>query len=189
MIVIIDNILSEKTCQQLISLASENLTDATTLGKDIPNYRTAKSTWLTQTDLAVEQVKHFASLYTSRPITHQEHVHIVKYDIGQEYKTHHDFFHPNTDYYDSAIAVGGQRTHTCLFYLNDDYHGGNTHFPQKNLIITPKIGRFLMWTNMYSNLTLDYDSLHAGLPVTEGEKWICVVWVRERAFNPDSLLT
>ena len=29
------------------------------------------------------------------------------------------------------------------------------------------------------------DSLHAGMPVIEGEKWILVGWVREKPYKPN----
>jgi prolyl 4-hydroxylase len=38
-----------------------------------------------------------------------------------------------------------------------------------------------MWINKQDGICLD-DSLHAGLPVTNGEKWILIVWVRENKF-------
>jgi len=27
-------------------------------------------------------------------------------------------------------------------------------------------------------------SLHAGMPVTSGQKYICNIWIRERAYTP-----
>lgn len=184
MIIIEDNVLTSAECDALISQAAHNLEAAATVGNKLDTSRKAKSTWLTNATDVAEKIKHIAAYYSSRPIICQEHIHIVKYEIGDEYRAHYDFFDPTVVTHAEELARGGQRTHSCLFYLNEDYRGGHTQFPRRNLIITPKQGRMLMWTNVLGNQALDYDSFHAGLPVTDGEKWICIVWIRERSFNP-----
>ena len=70
-----------------------------------------------------------------------------------------------------------------LFYLNDGYHGGQTDFPTKKIMVTPKKGRALVWKNLKDDGSPDYESLHAGLPVLAGTKWIAVVWIRENKFD------
>jgi prolyl 4-hydroxylase len=79
------------------------------------------------------------------------------------------------------MKSGGQRVYSCLFYLNDEFEGGETEFPIKKIKVTPKIGRMLMWSNLKIDGSLDFESLHAGLPVISGTKWIAIVWVREKA--------
>jgi prolyl 4-hydroxylase len=128
-------------------------------------------------------MKQMASQITHLPIENQEDIHIVKYLVGGEYKPHHDAFHIGTSYYDGVMKSGGQRKYSCLFYLNDDFEGGETEFPEKRLKITPKVGRLLAWCNANEDSTVKQDSLHAGLPVTKGEKWIAIIWVRESAFR------
>jgi prolyl 4-hydroxylase len=103
--------------------------------------------------------------------------------MGEEYKPHHDFFHINTDYYENIIKSGGQRTHSFLFYLNDNFEGGETEFTTKKIKISAKRGRMLIWENLDYNGDPDMDSLHAGLPVVGGEKWVAIVWVRENKFQ------
>lgn len=43
------------------------------------------------------------------------------------------------------------------------------------------IDNFTFWGE--TPMIADYDSLHAGMPVTSGEKWIAIVWVREKKFQ------
>lgn len=178
MIIIADNLLTELECNQLIGLASGKLIKAKTLGNQ--NFRTAENTWLDDSHEVVSQVKLLVSTITSSPISHQEQVHIVRYGTNGEYKEHHDYFEAGYPTHDSALKERGQRTHTCLFYLNENFVGGETRFTKKNLNITPKTGRMVVWTNTLPNKLPDESTLHAGLPVTEGEKWLCIVWVRER---------
>jgi prolyl 4-hydroxylase len=183
MIKIIDDVLNEIECNQLIELGSKQLIEAKTLGKEIEGYRTAENSWIFEENELTEKIKNIVNKETGLPIENQENIHIVKYNIGGEYKSHHDFFHPNTDYYESSMGNAGQRVYSCIFYLNDNFIGGGTEFTNKNIKINPKIGRLLIWRNLYESGKLDYDSMHAGLPVEEGEKWIAIVWVRENSFK------
>jgi prolyl 4-hydroxylase len=47
-------------------------------------------------------------------------------------------------------------------------------------VVTPEMGKLVVWKNLNDDMSINLNSLHAGLPVTEGEKWICIIWVRER---------
>lgn len=183
MVTIIDNVLTDMECKQLIELGSKKFTKAGTLGKNIEGYRTADGSWLSEPNELVNKVKNMISIMTGNPIENQEEVHIVKYEIGGEFKVHNDYFHPNEEYYSEHIKLGGQRVLSCLFYLNDNYEGGETEFPIKKLKITPRTGRLLMWSNVTPTDELDYESLHAGLPVISGTKYIAVIWIRESKFK------
>ena len=183
MIQIIDYQITQNECQELIDMGSENLTNASTLGAVIENYRVAENTWIYSKTELTGKIKKLISDKTGLPTEHQEQIHVVKYNVGGEYKTHHDFFHPNTDYYDDTMKSGGQRVYSCLFYLNDGFEGGETEFPIKKIKVTPKTGRLLIWSNINPDGKLDDESLHAGLPVISGTKWIAIIWVREKSFS------
>lgn len=185
MIKIIENILENYECEELISIACEKggLRTMSVLGKKIDDYRTANGCWITENNDTTNKIKEIVKLHSQLPIENQEHIHIVKYDIGGEYKPHHDFFHLGQDYYETVTRVGGQRVKSFLFYLNDVKSGGETEFTNMKITISPKVGRLLIWDNIDSNGNLDYTSLHAGLPVIDGEKWIAIVWVRENKFQ------
>ena len=183
MVTIIDNVLTKDECKILIELGSKNMIKAGTLGKQIDGYRTADGSWLVEPNELVDKVKNMISIMTGNPIENQEEIHIVKYDIGGEFKVHTDYFHSNEEYYSEHIKRGGQRIMSCLFYLNDDFEGGETEFPLKKLKITPRLGRLLMWSNVTPDDALDYESLHAGLPVISGTKYIAVIWIRESKFK------
>jgi prolyl 4-hydroxylase len=183
MVTIIDNVLTPDECKHLIQIGSKNLAPAGTLGKKIEGYRVADGSWIREHDELTEKIKKMISVMTGNPIENQEEVHIVKYDIGGEFKIHCDYFHKTEEYYEQHMALGGQRIMSCLFYLNDDFEGGETEFPTKKLKITPRIGRLLMWSNVTPNDEVDPESLHAGLPVTKGVKYIAVIWIRESKFK------
>lgn len=176
------NILSIDECNELIEMSKSTMVDATTLGENIKNYRTAQNNWVSDETLLTVKIKKIILEKTGLPIENQERIHIVKYDVGGEYKEHQDFFHPDTSYYETQMTRGGQRIYSCLFYLNDDFEGGETYFPQIDYTVKPKIGKIVIWDNLNKDGTLNFKSLHAGLPVISNQKWICIVWVREQKF-------
>lgn len=62
-----------------------------------------------------------------------------------------------------------RRTLVYTFYLNDNFKDGCTHFPRQNVAIQPKKGRLVLFDSSWSNV-------HAGMEVTEGEKYIVTGW-------------
>ncbi len=71
-----------------------------------------------------------------------------------------------------------------VVYLNDVIAGGEAFFPEIGLAVSPRRGNALYFEYSNSLAQLDYRSLHAGAPVTEGDKWIVTKWMRERRFTP-----
>lgn len=188
MIKIIDNVLTEIECNRLVQMGMKNgLVKAGTLGEN-NNSRTANNTWIWESNELTTKIENIVEKESGLPIENQEKIHIVKYDVGGEYKPHHDFFHPNTDYYENTMGTAGQRVFSFLFYLNDDFTGGETDFPTKKIQITPKSGRLLIWKNLNDDDSLDYESYHAGLPVESGEKYIAIIWVREHSFSTPHII-
>jgi prolyl 4-hydroxylase len=178
-----DNQLTKEECEELIKMTEGKMHDADVLGAKNNNYRTAKNTWINENNSLTLKIKSIVLQKTKLDFDNQELIHVVKYDVGGEYKAHHDFFHPGTDYYETATKAGGQRIYSCLFYLNDDFKGGETYFPQLKQTIQPKQGKLVIWKNAELDGTLNHNTLHAGLPVIEGNKWVCIIWVRERSLK------
>jgi prolyl 4-hydroxylase len=176
------NILNTYECNELIKIAKPKLVNSKILGEQIKDYRTAQNTWLFEKSIVCDKIKNIISEKTNLPIENQENIHIVRYNIGGEYKEHQDFFHPNTNYYESQMIRGGQRKYSALIYLNDNFVGGETYFPKIDYKVKPENGKLVIWENVNNDGSLNYNSLHAGLPVINGEKWICIVWVRETKF-------
>jgi prolyl 4-hydroxylase len=180
------NILSVDECNELIKISKDKLVKALTYGKN-EEYRTANITWIDEKTELTNKIKNIVSEKTNLPIKNQEDIHVVKYNIGGEYKVHYDFFRPNTNHLQSEVQNGGQRMYSCLFYINDDFDGGETDFPKVNYRVDPQIGKLVIWKNLNDDLSVNYNSIHAGLPVISGEKWICIVWVRENNFNKNTI--
>jgi len=64
-------------------------------------------------------------------------------------------------------------------YLSDCQGGGCTYFPKIDFRSRPSKGCAMLWYNMDQQGKLDELTLHAGEPVTAGEKWGMNIWLRE----------
>ena len=113
-------------------------------------------------------------------ITHFEVTKLLHYRVGEQFALHGDFLGLNTPELRQEIELRGQRSMTLLVYLNDDYEGGATEFPRLGLRWRAKCGDALLFSNINASGAPDYDSVHAGLPVTRGEKWLLSQWIRTR---------
>src|SRR5262249_42651027 len=68
-----------------------------------------------------------------KPWTHMEAPTILHYAEGEQIRNHFDFVDPNAPNYAQLLLEQGQRTITFLLYLNEDYEGGETDFPELGL--------------------------------------------------------
>ena len=181
------NFLIEKDCDRLLKKYSDGLQESQTLGRYIEGYRVAENRWIYDIeDPLIKGIVTRISMLTGKPIENQEKPNLIKYDIGGEYKHHHDYFSLDEnfpDQYENCMNQGGQRTHTAILYLNDDFTGGETDFPSLGIKVTPQKGLLCIWNNVNELGEVEPDSFHAGLPVITGRKWILISWVRERAFG------
>lgn len=113
------------------------------------------------------------------PITHGEISNILYYQKDNEYKAHYDFFHPKDPGSELAMQDGGQRVRTVLCYLSPATAGGETYFPRIDKKLAGHAGQLIVFDNVSKNLAPLPPSLHQGLPVTSGEKWLLSKWYRQ----------
>lgn len=102
-----------------------------------------------------------------------EPLQVLRYRPGGEYRPH----------FDAIPGFANPRAMTILVWLNDDYEGGETHFPTPGLKLKGRPGDAILFRNTGADGRRDPASGHAGLPVTAGEKLIASRWVRERPFE------
>ena len=117
-----------------------------------------------------------------------EHPRFQKYEIGGSYRNHYDFILIDQKYSNYHLSRGGQRLKSLIIYLNDDFEGGETVFPKKDLIIKPEIGKVVEWTNVIeksdtqSKESYDWSTLHGSTPIISGNKFTLIIFERERKF-------
>jgi prolyl 4-hydroxylase len=114
---------------------------------------------------------------------HGETIQGQRYAVGQRFKCHHDFFYTSEPYWPEQERTGGQRTWTVMVFLNEPQAGGQTEFPKAKVKISPKAGNLLAWNNLDALGEPNELSLHQGLPVEAGLKYIITKWYRERPWG------
>lgn len=114
------------------------------------------------------------------PRSHMEGFSVLFYRPGEEFSAH-------VDYYDSGQLAGrreieehGQRSLSFLIYLNDEYEGGETEFPELGIKHKGKAGEALYFVNADRNGKGDPRTRHAGLAPQNGNKWVLSQYFRDR---------
>ncbi|MGH8051266.1 MAG: 2OG-Fe(II) oxygenase [Arenimonas sp.] len=125
--------------------------------------------------------RRMAGLVNKTP-AYSEPLHLLRYENGQEYRPHRDYLPQSLI---SSLDEGGpgQRDSTVIVYLNEIAHGGETEFLELDKKIAPKTGRVLAFNNLHPDGTPDTRTLHAGLPVRSGTKWIATMWLHQGIFR------
>lgn len=184
MLRVLDGMLTEQECAELIELARPRLQRALTVDSDgkhqLDHRRTSEGMFFTLNELPlIGRIEQRLATLLGVPVNHGEGLQILHYLPGQEYEPHYDWFDPEQAGYGAITAVGGQRIASVVMYLNTPAQGGGTAFPEIGLTVTARRGAAVYFAYEAG----DHSSLHAGLPVLQGEKWIATKWLRERPYK------
>lgn len=112
-----------------------------------------------------------------------ENIQGQRYLPGQQFKEHCDWFYTAADYWAQEKTNGGQRSWTAMVYLNDVEGGGATDFTRIGVSVPPQRGALLIWNNATPDGLVNYDTMHAGTPVTQGVKYVITKWYRTRRWG------
>jgi prolyl 4-hydroxylase len=177
----IDGFASERECNWIRTLAGPRLEPSfvidSSTGRRMPHpVRTSSGTSFgpTQEDLVVNAINRRIARATGTEHSWGEPLHILRYAPGQEYKPH----------VDTLPGEANQRGWTALLYLNDEYAGGETVFPETKVSARGRTGSLLIFANLAADGRPDPRTRHAGKAVTSGEKWLATRWVRQRPYHP-----
>ncbi len=106
-----------------------------------------------------------------------------RYQPGQEFYAHYDWFDTNSAYWPAEVERGGQRSWTAMVYLNDMPEGGATSFVDIGTSVQPQAGALLVWNNMLAGGSPNPHVRHAALPVVHGVKYVITKWFRTRRWG------
>jgi prolyl 4-hydroxylase len=184
----VEKLISPEVCAWFIDYARARLERSTVrdgaTGMDVvADGRSADLAGTTplQTDLVLQLTKLRIAGAIQTHIAHQEPTTILRYRKGQEYLAHYDLIRPQEEAAAAEeLRTLGQRIVTVLIYLNHGYEGGETHFPHLNWGFKGKTGDALIFWNMSATGERERFSLHAGMPVKSGRKWLLSQWVRAK---------
>lgn len=181
---VLENLLGADECDELIALARPRLQRALTVDSEghqqVDQRRTSEGMFfaLNESPL-ISRIEQRLARLLDVPASHGEGLQVLHYLPGQEYEPHFDWFDADQPGYDAITAVGGQRIASVVMYLNTPEQGGGTAFPELGLTVTARRGTAVYFAYEGGDLS----SLHAGLPVERGEKWIATKWLRERPYG------
>lgn len=194
----IDGFLSDDECDALIALAHTQGLKPSSLqsGRSAQattdrSARSSSNAWLPRdaanpTDAVYRRAARLLKMDESllqKPVGDHYHEHehslaeslqLVRYKQGEEYRPHHDFVYPP-----AFRRHQPTRFATLLFYLNDDFEGGETVFPRavnaqfhEGITVKPQKGKAVLFYNMLPDGNMDDLSQHSSNPVESGEKFI-----------------
>lgn len=193
-VIIIDDFLTEEEINLLIKYGvEEGFERSTDVGArkydgTYDSYenqsRTSKNSWcktVCYNDPLVKNILNKIEKLTGVPDQNSEYLQLLQYEVGEFYRTHHDFIPYLID------RNTGPRILTAFLYLNDVEQGGGTNFPPLDITVMPKAGRILLWPNVLNEfpLTRDDRTHHQALPVEKGIKYGANAWLHLRDFKTD----
>jgi prolyl 4-hydroxylase len=172
--------LSVADCKTLVAKIDADAVPSTLYkGTEQAGFRTSYSCHLNRWDAFIARIEARMSDVLGIDNNFAETMQGQRYTVGQEFKSHHDFFHPSQSYWLQEGPAGGQRSWTAMIFLNEPEEGGATEFPHLGLGIRPQTGMMLMWNNVNLDGSLNYKTLHTGTPVSEGVKHVITKWYRQ----------
>ena len=173
--------LSAAQCQALVRVIDADRRPSTLLnasGKSA--FRTSESCDMDRWSPVVQPIDEGIAALLGIPPEHGETMQGQRYAPGQHFRAHNDYFVEGQFYWDEMQATGGQRTWTAMIYLTDVAEGGATWLPHAGIRVAPQRGLLLAWNNMKRDGSPNPRTLHEGMPVIAGTKYIVTKWFRER---------
>ena len=183
-IYLFEDFLADADCAALVALIDSGCVPSPLhLAHSYDDYRTSQTCDLPPGDPVVAALDARIAALLGQDPGHGEPMQGQRYQAGQQYRMHPDFFYIDQAYWPQVDAVGGQRSWTAMIYLNEPESGGATGFTYLDLNVMPRTGRILIWNNMAPDGSPNPWTDHAGQPVGGGIKYIVTKWYRERPFS------
>jgi len=131
-------------------------------------------------DMVTVVMQERAARATRLPVAQHEPPNVISYLPGQEFQPHYDYVDPAVPHFQMELMLQGQRVATVVTYLNDGFEGAETAFPRLSWSFKGGVGDALTFFNVGADGRPDPRTLHAGLPPTNGRKWVLSQWLRDR---------
>ena len=187
-IVVFENLLSTVECAALIALVDGKLQRATVVDDESGGFlehehRTSDNAEFALGEHAVvAAIEARLATLLGWPVENGEGLQVLRYGEGGEYRAHYDYFDATPGGL-QQMEVGGQRVGTCVMYLSEVEAGGGTRFPSIGLEVRPRKGGAVFFADIDAFGAPDELTLHAGVPVVRGVKYVATKWLRERRYG------
>jgi prolyl 4-hydroxylase len=181
---ILRDFLDEAECAALVARIEAQRRPSTIADPNGDTYfRTSETCDLSDHDPAVAALDARLAALSGIDPAFGEPLQGQRYEVGQEFKAHTDYFEPNGADFQRYCALSGQRTWTFMIYLNDVTEGGATRFKVIGKTVQPERGKLLAWNNRRPDGTLNPATLHHAMKVRKGLKYVITRWYRERPWQ------
>ncbi|MBW6525374.1 2OG-Fe(II) oxygenase [Sphingomonas sp. RHCKR7] len=146
-------------------------------------FRTSETCDLRGDDPLVAAINRRLAEFAGLDPRHGEPLQGQRYAVGQEFKAHTDYFEPTGADFARYCSVAGNRTWTMMVYLNEPEAGGATRFKAIDKTIQPEPGKLVCWNNRRADDTPNPATLHHGMKVRAGVKYVITKWFREHPWG------
>jgi prolyl 4-hydroxylase len=146
-------------------------------------FRTSETCDLAAHLPAVERIESMLTQLSALDPAYGEPLQGQRYAEGQEFKPHTDYFTPGGRDFQKFCALSGNRTWTFMIYLNDVAAGGTTRFRMLDKTFRPEAGKLLCWNNRLPGGGVNAATLHHGMKVRKGVKYVITKWYREKPWR------
>lgn len=179
-----EQFLPPELCDELIRLVDLDRRPSTLADYNgDATFRTSETCDLSGEEPAVKAVEQYLFDFTQIDPAHGETLQGQRYEVGQEFKQHTDWFNPQGEDWEKFCGVSGQRTWTFMVYLNTVEAGGATRFKTLGKKFQPKQGTILGWNNRNPDGSGNVNTLHHAMKVRKGVKYVITKWYRERPWG------
>jgi len=193
LIIIKENVIPQENIEEIMLLTNntKDISQATTINKEKEdghetNLDTRNTLWYNITDSMAKNLEeavagcfreHVMPKYNCE-FKSYEPVQFLGYPPGGHYKGHNDgeAFNLKTRQWEAVMS----RDVSFLFYLNDQYGGGELEFYDLGLTIKPKKGMMIVFPS-YKEFA------HMVHPVTWGHRYTLVSWVATKKHLYDTI--
>jgi prolyl 4-hydroxylase len=171
-------------CDRLMQLIDRNRRPSTIADPNGDHYfRTSETCDLDPALPEVAELERLLFELNGIDPAHGEPIQGQRYEVGQEFKPHTDYFEPSGEDFHKYCSVAGQRTWTFMAYLNTVDAGGTTRFKVIGKNFQPEQGRLVCWNNRRPDGSLNAATLHHAMKVRKGLKYVITKWYRERPWG------
>ncbi|MEL6530031.1 MAG: 2OG-Fe(II) oxygenase, partial [Pseudomonadota bacterium] len=176
--------LPDELCQELIHLIDKDRRPSTIADDNGDAYfRTSETCDLSKDEPGVLHLEKLLHDLNGIDPAHGEPVQGQRYAEGQEFKAHTDYFTPGGAGWEEHCSISGQRTWTFMVYLNSVEAGGATRFKAVGKTFKPEAGKLLCWNNRKPDGSVNPSTLHHGMKVRKGVKYVITKWYREKPWG------
>jgi prolyl 4-hydroxylase len=181
-VILFGGLLSNTECDELVTLSRSRMSasqvvDNDTGGETAHQGRTSSGFGFSRAATPlIDRIERRIAALLKWPLDQGEGLQILRYRVGQEYRPHYDYMDPALPGAPAFLARGGQRVASLVMYLNTPLEGGATNFPDVGLEVAANKGNAVFFS--YDRPHPGTKSLHGGMPVLKGEKWVATKWLR-----------